>query len=171
MNLKDRLFELKDEKYKAFSSSLTKTRYPMIGVRVPLLKMIAKEIKDENLSFNNAVYFEEIMIEGLQIGYLKDIDLVIERLKNFVCKVDDWSVCDSVCSNLKITINNKEKMWKFITSFLTSNKELEIRFMLVMMINYYLENKYIHKVFDILDNIKCDFYYVDMAMSWLLATS
>ena len=62
-------------------------------------------------------------------------------------------------------------MWKFITGFLTSNKEFEIRFMLVMMINYYLENKYIHKVFDILDNIKCDFYYVDMAMSWLLATS
>ena len=171
MNLKDRLFELEDKEYKKFSSSLTKTRYPMIGVRIPLLKKLAKEIKDENLSFDNAIYFEEIMVEGLLVGYLKDIDLVINKLKNFVCKIDDWSICDSVCANLKITSKNKEKMWRFITSYVTSNNEFEIRFIIVMMMNYYLEENYIASVFHILDNIKCDFYYTNMAIAWLLATS
>ena len=77
MNLRQKLFELEDKKYKAFSNKLTKTRYPMIGVRIPLLKKMARDYKNENLSFDNAIYFEEIMVEGLLIGYLKDIDLVL----------------------------------------------------------------------------------------------
>ena len=62
-------------------------------------------------------------------------------------------------------------MWDFITSYKTSNNEFEIRFMIVMMMDYYLEEKYINNIFNILDNIKCDFYYVNMAIAWLLSTS
>ena len=103
MNLRERLFELEDLEYKSFSSKLTRTKYPIIGVRVPLLKNLAKGLKKEDVSFDNAYYFEEIMVEGLLIGYLNNIDEVIEKLKYFVPKIDDWSVCDSCCANLKIS--------------------------------------------------------------------
>lgn len=171
MDLRQKLFELEDKEYKEFSSKLIKTRYPLIGVRVPLLKSISKDNKDKSFDFNNAIYFEEIMVEGLLIGYLKDIDLVVNKLRFFIPKIDNWSICDSVCANLKITNKNKEKMWDFITSYKTSNNEFEIRFMIVMMMDYYLEEKYINNIFNILDNIKCDFYYVNMAIAWLLSTS
>lgn len=171
MELRKKLYEMQDIKYREFIEKLTKTKYPLIGVRIPFLKKLAKEINKEKFSFEDSLYFEEIMVEGLLIGCLKDIDNVISRLKNFISKIDDWSVCDSCCASLKITNKSKDKMWEFITSFKDSKKEFEIRFMVVMMMNYYLEDKYISEVFNILDNVKCDFYYAKMAISWLLATA
>lgn len=172
MNLRKELFDLQDLNYKEFASKLTRTRYPILGVRIPFLKKLAREIKDREISFNyNDKYFEEVMIEGILIGYLNDVDLVISKLDSFISLIDDWSVCDSVCANLKITKKNKEKMWDFIAKFVNSDKEFEVRFMVVMMMDYYLEDEYIEKIFNILDNIKIDFYYSNMAVSWLLATS
>lgn len=170
MELMERLFELHDEKYKRFSSKLTKTKYSLIGVKIPLLKRLAKELKDKAVNFGD-VYFEEVMLEGLMIGYQEDINVVIDKLKNFIHKIDDWSVCDSCCANLKITKKNKSKMWEFVTSLKGSNKEFELRFMIVMMMDYYLDNVYIDKIFDIVDSICDDFYYSNMALSWLIATA
>jgi len=175
MNIREELFKLKDEKYKEFSSKLTKTKYPMIGVRIPLIKKLAKDIRDNDFfscfdSLKNP-YFEEVMLEGLLIGYLKDINLVIERLKIFINKIDDWSVCDSVCANLKITNKNKEVVWDFINNYKDSYKEFEVRFMIVTMMDYYLEDKYINSIFSVINNLKCSKYYVKMAVAWLLATS
>lgn len=168
MNIREELFSLKEDKYKSFSGKLTKTKYPLIGVRIPLLKKIAKEIKNEDLMTTKDCYFEEIMLEGLTIGYLKDTDVVIEKLKDFIYKIDDWSVCDSCCANLKIVNKNKKKMWDFIIGFKNSNKEFEVRFMVVMMMQYYLCDEYIDKVFEIIDDIRCDSYYANMSVSWLI---
>ena len=170
MNIREYLFELKDDNYKDFASKLTKTKYPFIGVRIPILKRLAREISKKNYTVDDGEYFEEIMLEGLSIGYLKDIDLVVQKLELFISKIDDWSVCDSLCANLKITIKNKERIWDFITSFKNSDKEFEIRFMIVMMMDYFIDT-YILEIFEILDSIKYDFYYSNMAMAWLLATA
>lgn len=171
MNIREELFCLKDEKYKEFSEKLTKTKYPLIGVRMPTLKRIAKKINKEDLLFSGDCYFEEIMIEGLKIGYLTDIVEIIEKLKNFVCKIDDWSVCDSCCANLKIVNKRKKEMWNFITKFKNSDKEFEVRFMVVMMMQYYLCDEYIDEVFEIIDNNRCGLYYANMAISWLICES
>ena len=171
MNLVEEFFELRDLNYKNFSSKLTKTKYEIIGVRIPTIKNIAKRLKDTSINFYNSIYFEEIMLEGLLIGYLKDIDIVIEKLKRFIPKIDDWSVCDSCCANLKITKKNKNKIWDFINKYSNSNNEFEVRFMVVMMMDYYLEKEYINDIFNVLDNIRCDGYYANMAISWLLATA
>lgn len=171
MNLRDEIFKFEDIEYKNFSSKLTNTKYPIIGVRIPDLKRIAKKIKNQEISFDDSLFFEEIMVEGLYIGYLENIDIVIKKLSLFIDKIDDWSVCDSSCANLKITRSNKMRMWEFITSYKNSNKEFEVRFMIVMMMDYYLEHNYIDEIFDIIDNINCDFYYSNMAISWLLATA
>ena len=61
-------------------------------------------------------------------------------------------------------------MWKFITKYKDSDKEFEVRFMVVMMMDYFLETVYINEIFNIIDNIKCDKYYVKMAIAWLLST-
>lgn len=175
MNIREELFKLKDDKYKEFSSKLTRTKYPMVGVRIPLIKKLAKDISKSNYleCFCNGKnpFFEEVMLEGLMIGFLKDINEVLSKLEIFLSKIDDWSVCDSVCSNLKITNKNKDIMWKFITKYKDSDKEFEVRFMVVMMMDYFLETTYINEIFNIINNIKCDKYYVKMAVAWLLATS
>lgn len=175
MNVRDELFKLKDDKYKLFHRSLTNTKYPLIGIRLPFIKKLAKELSKENYDnyFNNLSdpYFEEVILEGLMIGYLKDINDVICKLRVFINKIDDWSVNDSLVSNLKITNKNKEIMWDFIIGYKDSECEFEVRFMIVMMMSYYLDKNHIGKIFEIINNIKCDKYYVKMAIAWLLATS
>ena len=43
-NLRDKLFELSDEKYKTFHSGLCPNTDNIIGVRLPQLRQLAKEI-------------------------------------------------------------------------------------------------------------------------------
>ena len=175
MSIREDLLNLQDESYKAFHSKLTNTKYKIIGVRLPNIKRMAKNL-DLSLAFYyfdclKSPFFEEIMLEGLCIGELKDINLVINRLDAFVNKIDDWSINDSLVSNLKITKKYKDIMWNYIIKYKNSDKEFEVRFMIVMMMSYYLDKKYIEDIFDIIDSITLDKYYVKMAIAWLLATS
>ena len=70
-NLKDKLFELSDEKYKKFHSGLCPNTDNIIGVRLPKLREIAKEIAKGDwrdfLAISSNDYYEEVMINGLVI--------------------------------------------------------------------------------------------------------
>ena len=50
--------------------------------------------------------------------------------------------------------------------YLKSNKEFEIRFGVVRILDYYIEEKYLQDIFKIFDNIKNKEYYVKMAVAW-----
>lgn len=172
MDVRKELFKLEDLKYKEFNTKIIRTKYPVIGIRMPTLKKFAKSISKEILFVSpNKPYYEEVMLEGLLITYSKDINSFINRLDTFIPKIDDWSICDSICSNSKIIKNNKEIFYKYIIKYKNSKKEFETRVMLVMLMEFYLEEKYLNNIFKIIDNIKCHDYYTEMAISWLLVTS
>ena len=101
------LFSLKDDKYKEFHKSLVlNSKYEMIGVRVPIMRKIAKEISKTNifefLKYVNSKYYEEVLIEGLVISYIKDEELFYKYFKEYIKKIDNWAICDSFCSSIKI---------------------------------------------------------------------
>ena len=130
-NLKDKLFELSDEKYKKFHSGLCPNTDNIIGVRLPKLREIAKEIAKGDwryfLATSSNDYYEEGMINGLVIAYSKcDVDEKLNYIESFVPKIDNWAICDSFCNSLKFVNKNKEKVWEFIQPYLKSNKEFEI---------------------------------------------
>ena len=142
-NLKDKLFELSDEKYKKFHSGLCPNIDNIIGVRLPKLREIAKEIAKGDwryfLATSSNDYYEEVMINGLVIAYSKcDVDEKLNYIESFVPKIDNWAICDSFCNSLKFVNKNKEKVWEFIQPYLKSNKEFEIRFAVVIILNYYI---------------------------------
>ena len=60
-------------------------------------------------------------------------------------------------------------MWEFIQEYLKSNKEFEIRFGVVMLLDYYISEQYLEKDFDIFEGIKSDKYYVQMAVAWAIS--
>ena len=171
----DFLIKNADKKYLEFSSSLVPSDIEMLGVRLPILRDFAKKIaKGDNvlLYLQNAKndYFEEIMLQGLVIGYLKaDIDTIISCCKEFVPKISNWSICDSFCNSLKISKKYPDEMWEYITSYKNSHSEYELRFLLVMCISHFITDNYLDKIFNIVENIKSNDYYVEMAISWLLA--
>ncbi len=172
-NIREKLYNLSDKKYKEFHSSLCPNSDNILGVRIPELRKLAKEIVkgDLNSFYENIEdeYYEEIMLQGMCIGYAKiSLEKRIELLKKFIPKIDNWAICDCCCSTYKFTNKNKQEMWKFINVYLSSEKEFELRFAIVMMMDYYIEDDYIDFVLEKIDNIKSEKYYVQMAKAWLL---
>lgn len=173
-DLRDKLFELSDDKFKTFHSRLCPNTDNIIGVRLPLLRQIAKEIAKGDwrnfLSNSKEEYYEEILINGLVIAYAKcDVEERLNYIESFVPKIDNWAICDSFCNTLKFVNKNKEIMWEFIQSYLKSYNEFEIRFAVVIILNYYITEDYIDLVLKTLDNIKHDGYYVKMAVAWAIS--
>ena len=60
-------------------------------------------------------------------------------------------------------------MWKFIQEYLKSDKEFELRFAIVMILGYFIDEEYLEKDFKIFNNIKSDKYYVKMALAWAIS--
>lgn len=172
--IRNQLFELADEKYQKFSSSLLPNVKNIIGVRLPKLRKIAKIIAKgdwrEFLKSDDSEYFEEGMLKGMVIGYASaDVEEILQYAADFIPKIDNWSVCDSFCSSLKIAKNNQERVFEFIKFFIYSEKEYEIRFGIVMLLNYYINEKYLDEVLNLLDYIKHEGYYVKMAVAWAVS--
>lgn len=175
LKIREELINLSEEDYRDFSSKLLPGINNILGVRLPALRKIAKSIAKEDwknyLDNVRDDYFEEVMLQGMVIGYINntDIDEIISLIRKYVPKINNWSVCDSFCNGLKITNKNKEKMWNFIEEYLSSNYEFEVRFAVVMLLNFYVEEDYVELVLSNLDKIKHDGYYVKMAVAWAIS--
>lgn len=174
--IKKELKQLVDEKYREFHKGLCPGTENILGIRVPVLRDYAKklakeyEIKELLKNIDNE-YYEEIMLQGMLIGLEKDNDMqdILKDIEEFVPKIDNWAVCDVFCAGLKITKKHKKEMWDFLQAYVTSGKEFEIRFGVVMILDYYITEEYLKKDFSIFDHIKSNQYYVQMAVAWAIS--
>lgn len=175
-NFRKELISLKDEEYKEFNAKLCPdTKREMLGIRIPKLRNLAKSMIKENdwkeiLENLEDEYFEEIILQGFVIAYAKcDIEEKYEYIKKFVPKIDSWAISDTFVPTLKIKEKDLEKVFDFITPYFNSKKEFEIRFAVIMLLDYYITEEYVDRVIEILDNIEHDGYYVKMGVAWCLA--
>lgn len=163
-----------DAKYRDFHAALVPGVGNITGVRIPVLRGIAKEIARGDwrtfLDEADQRTYEETMLQGLVIGYARaDVDELLGRLAVFVPKIDNWAVCDSVCSGLKFTGRHQEVVWYFLRPYLDSKKEFEQRFGVIMMLAHYVEENWIDRVIDRLDKVRGEAYYTAMGVAWALS--
>ena len=168
------LHSLQDLKYKEFHGKLIMSD-KLIGVRTPELKRIAKVIARSNyLDFfkeNKHQLYEENLIHGLVLGYLKlDFNELKPLVDNFIPYIDNWAVCDMTVANLKVYKKNKTKDIVFdeIKNYINNNNPWINRFGYVLLLEYFIEEKYIQEIFDLCTKYK-DHYYVKMAIAWLIS--
>jgi 3-methyladenine DNA glycosylase AlkD len=111
------------------------------------------------------------MLCGFIIGFVKsDFDTVEPYIRAFIPKITNWSTCDSVCAGLKIAKKQPERVFEFLLPFTASEREFDVRFALAMLDFHFVNEKYIEKIFEILDGITHEGYYVRMASAWCLST-
>lgn len=173
MKIREELFKFQDLNYKEFHKKLVPDldEDKIIGVRVPILRKIAKQAVKERLIVDAPYYYEEFMIKGLMIGYSKaQLDEKLNQLKEFVGLIDNWAVCDGCCSNLKFTEKNREIMLDFISPYINKS-QFETRFAVVMLMLYYLCDEYIDRALELMLTVNFGEYYADMAVAWALATA
>lgn len=166
------LVSIGEESYKTFNLKLVTSKYDMIGIRIPILRKIANKISKTDylnlLDLFNDDYFEVVLLEGLLISYIEDYDAFIKRFKEYVKKVDNWAICDTVTSSIKIVNKFKDKFLELVSDLIKDKYEFSKRFGFVILLDYYVEKEYLSIIFQLIESCKSDDYYVNMAISWLL---
>lgn len=171
----DKFVLLSDIKYLEFNKKITFTKYEMIGIRVPTIREIAKDIKKTDiysfLELCERKYFEEILLEGIVISFIREYQTFLKYLRKFLPYIDNWAICDLCISSMKIIEKNQDEFESFVKELLNSREEYYVRVGVVALMNYYLIESKLDKVFSYIDNIKRDEYYIEMAIAWLLSIS
>ena len=175
--VKEYLLSKQDPRYHDFSLELNLARKTKsIGVRIPIIRDYAKVLSKKysiDYLINNIdeEYYEEVLLKGFIIGCYKNLtyDELIFYINNHLPKIKDWSMCDTFVASLKITKKYQDKLWTYLDKLLKSKKEFAVRFVLVVLLNYYVNDKYKDKIYDIIKSIKNEDYYVKMANAWLLS--
>lgn len=175
MNIKEEILKMSEPQYQQFNAKLLPGVENIQGVRLGNLRKLAKKIvKDDWQTFLQKAetdFFEEIMLYGMVIGYLKTdtVEKIFPYMDTYISMIDNWSTCDSFCSGLKITKEYPEKMWSYLQSYFKSDKEFYIRFAVVMGLNYYINDEYKDRFLKQLDKIHHEGYYVKMAVAWAIS--
>lgn len=172
----ENLRQLQEEEYQKFTQKLIPNIAPekILGVRIPKLRSLAKKIAKEDwqffLAMENLQTFEEVMLQAMVIGELKEpLAKILPLIENFIPKIDNWSVCDSFCSGLKITRQYPKEMRQFIAPYVTSTRAYDNRFAAVMLLNYYASEDYLAENLEWLAQMKHEDYYVKMAVAWAVS--
>lgn len=172
--LRTRLFELEDVGYREFHLKTCPQAEHVIGVRMPDQRKLAKEIiKGDFWQYLDEIkpyYYEEILITGIVIASAPmSLDERLGYVGWFLPLVNNWAVCDCFCASFKLNRKDLAGMWEFLQSLASDQHEYIQRFRLVMMLDHFLLPEYLEQIFQILDQLKTDYYYVNMAMAWLIA--
>lgn len=167
------LLNRKEEAYQIFQRKLIPGENNIIGIRLPVLWNIAKEIVQGNyvsyLNSSRPFYYEEKMLKGFVICLMKDdFNVILTYVTKYVPLITDWSVCDSFCTGMKCFQNHQESGYQFLQTYLASKKEFERRFAIVMLMKYYINDEYIERVLTILKTSSSDEYYENMAIAWTI---
>ena len=168
----NKLFELSNTKYRDFSAKLIPNiaSDKIMGVKIPDIRKLAKEIKSEDYieAFLNELphkYQEENLLHGilLSIKY-KDIDVLLNKLDVFLEYADNWVVTDIISP--KIFEKYPNETYEYILKWINSNEEYKIRFGVVSLLQFYLDDNFNKEILNVVREIKYDSYYVNMAISW-----
>ena len=169
--LLDRLHALAEPDYRAFSQKLLPHTENILGVRLPLLHALAKEIirKDPAafLFVPCGKYFEEQMVRGFVIARMKlPAEEKCSLIRKFLPLIDNWSVCDSFCAALKDAGTEQPVYLPLIEECLTSKDCFTVRFGLVMLTDWYLTDRFIDLSLERFFSFTHPDYYAKMAAAW-----
>lgn len=165
---------LADEKYKKFSDGLVPGTEFSLGIRVPNLRKMAKEISKGNykefLECKKGEYREEVMLEGLVMSLIKcDYPQMLDMIKQYADKITSWETCDIV--SFKGLKKYLPQFWNDIEYFIYNENPWIVRYGFGCLLEFYLTDEYIDRVLSYVDSVNSDFYYVQMMQGWLLATA
>lgn len=175
-DLETRLFALCDPEYLNFQAPLLPTvkRERMIGVRVPLLRKLAREWNRQGgteafLSTLPHRYYEEDLIHAFLIEQIKDFDRCTAELERFLPFIDNWGVCDSL--NPKVLRQDKNTLLLLIDQYLSSPHPYTVRFGIKLLMTYFLDDDFDLRFLEKVASIVSEDYYVNMMVAWYFATA
>lgn len=167
------LWDLQDCSYRDFQAKLIPTldKEKIIGVRTPALRKYAKEamhhpqVKAFLLRLPHT-YYEENNLHGelLCLMYKKDLEGFLAQLEKYLPYIDNWATCDMLAP--KVFCQDLSLVYQKIQTWLASEQEYTVRFGIVSLMRFYLDEAFQPEMLDRLMQVQLDTYYVNMALAW-----
>ena len=174
--IQQRLFALQDAGYRDFHAALMPTvdKALVIGVRMPALRALAKELKGTELAadFMAALphkYYEENNLHAALIGHIRDFDACMAAVERFLPYVDNWATCDMM--NPRALAKDKAALLERIRLWLQSGHTYTVRFGMEMLMNHFLEEDFREEYPALVASVRSEEYYVRMMQAWYFATA
>lgn len=167
--------ENQDKKYGDFQRKLAPniSGDTIIGVRVPVLRKLAKEITGEDREdFLNSLphrYYEENILHSIILSEIKDYEEAVKAVDAFLPFVDNWAVCDTL--KPKAFGKNRNLMIGDIRRWLADNRVYHRRFGLLMLMTHFLDKDFDPEYLEMAAQVKNDDYYISMMIAWYFATA
>lgn len=173
--LREELLLREDVSYREFHLKTCPQAQHVIGVRMPEQRKLAKKIIRSSdfwqfLDNYEPYYYEEVLITGIVVATAPmGLEERLGYAAWFVPQINNWAICDCFCASFKIAEEDLPRVWDFVTEYRTQTSEYALRFMFVMILDHFLRAEYLERIFELLDSVKSEDYYVEMAKAWLVA--
>ena len=179
-SVREQLESLADSGYKAFNAKLVPTVDPatMIGIRVPRLRALAKQLRrggrrtlEEFLADLPHRYFEENMLHAILIGDVyPSIEQTIAALSRFLPYTDNWAVTDTI--RVPIHFDADARTWlDQLARWMRDDHAYTVRYAVVALMADFLDDRFDPMQLRLVEVIRSDDYYVNMARAWYFATA
>ena len=172
MNVVDCLFELQDTKYRDFHRNLVPTADAdyIIGVRMPLLRQLAKEI--EPVPFLASLphrYYEENQLHAILLSNMKDYEECLRQVERFLPYVDNWATCDGL--RPRCFAKHTADVLTHVQRWLASEHEYTVRFGIGVLEAFFLDKDFRPEHLQWVAAIHREEYYIKMMQAWYFATA
>lgn len=173
------LEEAADAGSAAFSKSLgIGARLPVLGVPVPRLRAIGRELAREDgwreaLCGESALSdgtFEEVLLRAFIIGCADmDTGRRLALLKDYIPLVSDWALCDCAVTALRFKPCDYGMAWGFAAELLRSRREFEVRFGAVLTLSRLKSRERLGEQLEALSRADTSGFYAMTGVAWACA--
>ncbi len=165
-----------NDQYAIFNKKIVNTKKQVLGVRLPDIHRLAKQAA-KNYDFNSLnslldqiddQIYEQVFVVGLMINQLKLSDqkrkILIDK---YLSKVDSWALIDSFIT--KKDDFSSDFWWQEAQDYIKNEQEFTARLGIIILMKEFLTEAKINQVFELINNVNNEAYYVKMAIAWLYA--
>ena len=167
------LQENAEPEYAAFSSKLIPGKEGIMGVRIPVLRDIARSIvKDDWETFlqDTPENFEEEMLRGLVIATAPmDTERRIVLTESHLDIIDNWSTCDSFCTSWKVPRKDSARIYDYFSALMDSGTEYRMRVSLIMRMDHFLDGDHVEDMLEDIVSYRHEGYYYKMGAAWAVS--
>ena len=96
--------------------------------------------------------------------YKKDLEGFLAQLEKYLPYIDNWATCDMLAP--KVFCQDLSLVYQKIQTWLASEQEYTVRFGIVSLMRFYLDEAFQPEMLDRLMQVQLDTYYVNMALAW-----
>ncbi|MGI5972031.1 MAG: DNA alkylation repair protein [Oscillospiraceae bacterium] len=159
--------------YGEFIKKLTPGAGNVLGVRMPRLRSLSKEILRSDwrafLSSGSDFYEVQILRALVIAGAKCPLEEKLRMTEAFVPTINNWAVCDAFCGAFKDAAKYPDVIWDFILPYTRSPREFEARFAAVMLLCHFVDSEHVERVLGLLNSMRQDDYYAMMGVAWAVS--